>query len=83
MRRGTCVAQPRPGGIMAQIRIQPKRSGLGWLWLIIVLIIIAIIAWFLFVPRSPTPLPARPSGTAPSSLPGGSSDGSVPPLIAA
>jgi hypothetical protein len=68
---------------MAQIRIEQRRSGLGWLWLIIVLIIIAIIAWFIFVPREPHPLPARPAGSAPSSLHEKPSGGPVtPPLVA-
>jgi hypothetical protein len=67
---------------MAQIRIEQKRGGLGWLWLIIALIIIAIIAWFIFVPRQPHPVPARPAGTAPSSLPQKPAGGATTPLVA-
>jgi hypothetical protein len=76
------VARSRREGNMAQIRIEQRRSGLGWLWLIIVLIIIAIIAWFIFVPRQPHPLPARPSGTAPSSLPAKPASEPPAPLVA-
>ena len=32
---------------MAQIRIEPKRSSLGWLWIIIALIIVGVIVWYL------------------------------------
>jgi ABC-type polysaccharide/polyol phosphate export permease len=32
---------------MAQIRIEQKRSSLGWLWVIIALIIIGVIIWYL------------------------------------
>ncbi len=32
---------------MAQIRIEPRRSRLVWLWVIIALIIIAVIIWFI------------------------------------
>ena len=32
---------------MAQIRIEQKRSSLGWLWVIIALIIVGVIVWYL------------------------------------
>jgi hypothetical protein len=54
---------------MAQIRIEQRRSGLGWLWLGIALIIVAIIVWFLATGgwRS-APAPANVNDTTPSSL---------------
>lgn len=54
---------------MAQIRIEQRRSGLGWLWLIIALIIVAVIVWFLATGAWRTnTAPARANGTTPSSL---------------
>lgn len=54
---------------MAQIRIEQRRSGLGWLWLIIALIIVAVIVWFLATGAwRTTTTPARVNGTTPSSL---------------
>ena len=32
---------------MAQIRIERKRSTLGWLWVIIALIIVGVLVWYL------------------------------------
>jgi hypothetical protein len=32
---------------MAQIRIEQKRSRLGWLWVIIALIIVGVLVWYL------------------------------------
>jgi hypothetical protein len=31
---------------MAEIRVEPKRSGLGWLWAIIILALIAAGVWY-------------------------------------
>lgn len=54
---------------MAQIRIEQRRSGLGWLWLIIALIIVAVIVWFLATGSwRTTSTPARVNDTTPSSL---------------
>ncbi|HEY9517342.1 MAG TPA: hypothetical protein VIQ74_16905 [Gemmatimonadaceae bacterium] len=54
---------------MAQLRIEQKRGGLGWLWLIIALVLAAIIAWFIAVGgRETTPTPANTDTTTPSSL---------------
>ena len=54
---------------MAQIRIEQRRSGLGWLWLIIALMIVAVIVWFLATGawKSST-APANANDTTPSSL---------------
>jgi ABC-type polysaccharide/polyol phosphate export permease len=53
---------------MAQIRIEQRRSGLGWLWLIIALIIVAVIVWFLATGAWRTTTPTRVNDTTPSSL---------------
>jgi hypothetical protein len=55
---------------MAQIRIEQKRSGLGWLLALIALIILALIIWW-FAAGSRSTAGAQPAGastTAPSSL---------------
>ena len=31
---------------MAEIKVEPKRGGLGWLWAIIILALIAAAAWY-------------------------------------
>jgi hypothetical protein len=44
---------------MAEIRIERKRRGLGWLWLLLALIICAALAWyFLSSGRSAAPAAA-------------------------
>jgi hypothetical protein len=48
---------------MAEIRIEPKRRGLGWLWLLLALIIVAALAWYFLYPGR-TPPPA--TGAAPA-----------------
>ncbi|HET7585342.1 MAG TPA: hypothetical protein VFK13_10560 [Gemmatimonadaceae bacterium] len=47
---------------MAQIRIEEKRGGLAWLWIIVALIIAALILWYIFAGgRSATTTPAADS----------------------
>ncbi|HEX6534529.1 MAG TPA: hypothetical protein VF041_08025 [Gemmatimonadaceae bacterium] len=55
---------------MAQIRIEPKRTGLGWLWVLIALVVIALAAW-LFIGRGGTSTRSAPraAGPAPTSYP--------------
>ena len=43
---------------MAEIRIEQKRRGLGWLWLLLALIIVAILAWYFLYPGRAAPAPA-------------------------
>lgn len=45
---------------MAEIKVEPKRGGLGWLWAIILLVLLAVAAWYFLnnsraVPATPTP----------------------------
>jgi hypothetical protein len=35
---------------MAEIRIEQKRRGLGWLWLLLALILVAALAWYFLYP---------------------------------
>ena len=52
---------------MAQIRIEQKRSSVGWLWLILALIVVGVLVWYLLgrgtaATESPnTTAPAAPS----------------------
>ena len=51
---------------MAEIKVEPKRGGLGWLWAIIVIGLLAVAAWYFFTntetaPATPTPDSARTS----------------------
>ena len=61
---------------MAQIRIEQRRSGLGWLWLAIALIILAVVVWFLATGAwRTTTAPANVNDTTPSSLEGQPANG--------
>ena len=40
---------------MAQIRVEEKRSGLGWLWSVLALIIAAALVWYFLTNRSTLP----------------------------
>ena len=33
---------------MAEIRVEPKRRSLAWLWILLVLAVIAAVAWYLY-----------------------------------
>lgn len=69
---------------MAQIRIEQRRSGLGWLWLVIALIIVAVIVWFLATGGwKATTAPANVNDTTPSSLEGQpkSNPGALPAAV--
>ena len=45
---------------MAEIKVEEKRSGLGWLWTIIVLAIVGVVVWYFMTQR------AVPATTAPA-----------------
>jgi hypothetical protein len=50
---------------MAQIRVEEKRSGLGWLWALIVLVVVALMAWYLVTNRGAvSTAPAAPAAPA-------------------
>jgi hypothetical protein len=40
---------------MAEIKVEPKRGGLGWLWAIIILALIAAAAWYFMNNSSAVP----------------------------
>jgi hypothetical protein len=41
---------------MAQIRIEEKRGGLGWLWVIVALVVVGLILWYIFAGGSTAPV---------------------------
>ena len=52
---------------MAEIRVEPKRGGLGWLWTIIVIALLAVAAWY-FLRNTGTPAPATPVDSVRTSM---------------
>jgi hypothetical protein len=51
---------------MAEIKVEPKRGGLGWLWAIIILALIAAAVWY-FMHTNQT-APAAPADSTRTSL---------------
>jgi hypothetical protein len=51
---------------MAEIKVEPKRSGLGWLWAIIVLVLVGVAAWYFMTQRTApaTTVPADSTRTS-------------------
>jgi hypothetical protein len=43
---------------LAEIRIEKKRRGLGWLWLFLALVIVAVLAWYFLYPGRAATAPA-------------------------
>lgn len=65
---------------MAEIKVEPKRGGLGWLWVIILLALIAAGIWYFMrssVPATTTPADSTrtSSGFPPAALVEGVSNG--------
>ena len=54
---------------MAEIKVEPKRSGLGWLWAIIILALIAAAVWYFMRTNQTAPATPRPDGVAPTPFP--------------
>ncbi|HEX5073498.1 MAG TPA: hypothetical protein VFW03_09840 [Gemmatimonadaceae bacterium] len=53
---------------MAEIKVEAKRSGLGWLWAIIILAIIVAGLWYLMSTSRSAPATAAPADSARTSL---------------
>ena len=53
---------------MAEIKVEPKRSGLGWLWAVIILAVIAVAAWYFMNNSRAVPATAAPADSVRTSL---------------
>lgn len=53
---------------MAEIKVEAKRSGLGWLWAIIILALIALGVWYLMSGTHAAPATAAPTDSVRTSL---------------
>jgi hypothetical protein len=51
---------------MAEIKVEPKRGGLGWLWAIIILALIAAAAWYFM--NNSRAVPTTPADSTRTSL---------------
>ena len=52
---------------MAEIKVEPKRGGLGWLWAIILIALLAVAAWYLLADRG-TPTTTAPADSVRTSM---------------
>ena len=53
---------------MAEIKVEPKRSGLGWLWAIIILALVAAGVWYYMTSTRAAPATAAPADSTRTSL---------------
>ena len=53
---------------MAEIKVEPKRGGFGWLWAIILLVVIAAGLWYFFAKSRPAPATTAPADSTRTSL---------------
>jgi hypothetical protein len=53
---------------MAEIKVEPKRGGLGWLWAIIILALVAAAAWYFMNNSRAVPATTTPADTTRTSL---------------
>ena len=52
---------------MAEIRVEPKRGGLGWLWAIILIALLAVAAWY-FLRTTGAPAATTPADSVRTSM---------------
>jgi hypothetical protein len=55
-------------GGMAEIKVEAKRSGLGWLWAVIILALVALGLWYLMSVSHAVPATAAPADSVRTSL---------------
>jgi multidrug resistance efflux pump len=53
---------------MAEIKVEAKRSGLGWLWVVIILAVIAAGVWYFMYSSHAMPATAAPADSVRTSL---------------
>jgi hypothetical protein len=53
---------------MAEIKVEPKRSGLGWLWAIIILALVAAGVWYFMITSRGAPATTAPVDSTRTSL---------------
>ena len=53
---------------MAEIKVERERSGLGWLWALIILVVLAAGLWFFMRNSRAVPATATPSDSVRTSL---------------
>ena len=53
---------------MAEIKVEPKRSGLGWLWAIIILVLVAAGVWYFMSTSRVAPATNAPADSTRTSL---------------
>lgn len=66
---------------MAEIKVEPKRSGLGWLWAIIILALIAAAIWYFTQSNRVTPATAPADSTRTSLIDRSVIDRAVTPIM--
>ena len=53
---------------MAEIKVEPKRGGLGWLWAIIAIVLIAAAVWYFMNSQGTVPATTTPADSARTSM---------------
>jgi hypothetical protein len=53
---------------MAEIKVEPKRGGLGWLWAIVIIALVAIAAWYVFTNTGAAPATTTPADSVRTSM---------------
>jgi len=53
---------------MAEIKVEPKRGGLGWLWAVIILAILAAVLWYVYNNRRAVPATTSPADSVRTSM---------------